>query len=75
MPILLECVGNFLSLYNAHSLKTQGKVDSYIKGKIVACKTVLVIHMTIRFGVQLESSKSIFVMIMDELCLCMTYLE
>ena len=73
MPILSECVGNFLSVYNADSLKTQ--VDSYIKGKIVACIIVLVIHRTIKFGVQLESSKSIFVMFIEGLWLCMTCLE
>lgn len=49
MPILSKCVGNFLSVYNADSPKTQ--VGNYIKGKIVARKIVLMIHMT-----NLESS-------------------
>lgn len=75
MSILSGCVGNFLSVYNADSLKTPEKVDSYSKGKTVARKIVLVIRMTIEFGVQLESSKSIFVMVIEELCLCMTCLE
>jgi len=73
MPILSECVGNSLSAYNAESLKPQ--VDSYIKGKIVECKIFLVIHMTIKFRVQLESSKSIFVMVIEERWLCTTCFE
>lgn len=34
MSILLECARNFLFVYNAYSLKTQGKVKSYTKGKM-----------------------------------------
>lgn len=51
MSMLLECVREFLSVYNADSLKTQEKVDSYLKGKIVAFKIVLVIHIAIKFEV------------------------
>lgn len=64
-----------MPLYNADPLKAQEEVGSYIKGKIVACKIVLMIHMTNTFGFQLESSKSKFVMIIEETGLCMTCLE
>lgn len=63
MSILSKCVRNFLSVYNAYSLKIQGKMKSYTKGKILAHKPVLMIHMTIKFRAQLELSEHIFVML------------
>lgn len=75
MPIYSECVENFLSVYNTDYLKPQEKADSYLKGKTDACKIVLVIHMTIKSEVQLEFSKSVFVMFTETPWLCMSYLE
>lgn len=74
-PIFSECVENFISVYNTDPLKTQEKADSYLKGKTEACKIVLVIHMTIKSEVQLEFSKSSFVIFTEKLWLCMRYLE
>lgn len=75
MPIFSECVRNFLSVYNTDSLKTQEKADSYLKWKTEACKIVPVILMTIKPEVQLEFSKSIFVMFTEKLWLCMRNLQ
>lgn len=59
------------------SLKTQEKADSCLEGKMEGCKIVLVIHITMKSEIQLEFSKTIFVLVMfiEKLWLCMGYLE